>query len=221
MTPLIIAGAVILGVITVAFILYPVFRASALGRRHVTDSAAGDRLADLIARRDAVYEAIRDVDFDRETGKLTAEDHRLMRERLTAEGVRLLQELDRLMQSDVREDLEQEIEREVAALRQSRPAETTEARPARVRPAGPATATQAADADGRFVTCPSCGRRARAGAKFCTHCGASVSLTCPECGTPVSANDRCCSRCGADLSGAGEVAESVQGDPKVASDRGG
>ncbi|MFQ5341712.1 MAG: zinc-ribbon domain-containing protein [Anaerolineae bacterium] len=192
MTPIIVAAILVLGAVTVAFVLYPLLRASALARRYITDSVAGDRLAKLIAQRDAVYDAIRDVDFDRETGKLTAEDHRLMRERLTAEGVRLLQELDRLMQSDVRDDLEQEIEREVTALRQVAPAEAGEEQPARVPTAG--------QSDRAVSTCPTCGEPVRAGAQFCTHCGANLALTCPECGVAVVADDRFCRSCGAQLS---------------------
>lgn len=210
MTPIIVAAILILSAITVAFVLYPVLRASALGRRYITDSVAGDRLAELIAQRDAIYDAIRDVDFDRETGKLTAEDHRLMRERLTAEGVRLLQELDRLMQSDVREDLEQEIEREVAALRRRAPTEAGEEQPAQ-RPRRERERVPAADRSDREVsTCPTCGETVRAGAQFCTHCGASLIPTCPECGVVVAPDDRFCRSCGAQLPEAGDVAANAQ-----------
>lgn len=208
----VIVSALVLSVITIAFVLYPVFRASALGRRYITDSATGDRLADLLAQRDAIYEAIRDADFDKEVGKLTAEDHRLMRERLMAEGVRLLQELDRLMQADVREDLEREIEREVAALRQSRRAELAEARPASREVPRPAATPEVAPVDEPPTTCHSCGGHVRAGARFCTHCGASLALTCPECGVPVQAGDQFCSRCGARVSQTSELTEAVQAE---------
>ncbi len=207
---LIIAGAVVLTAITAAFILYPIFRASALGRRYITDSVTGDRLADLLAQRDAVYEAIRDADFDLETGKLTTEDHRLMRERLTAEGVRLLQELDRLMASEVREDLEQEIEREVAALRGTWPAEAmgdAGTEPSARRAA--AVTAASAGSDGKPVTCPSCGQGVRAGAQFCTSCGASLTLTCPECDATVEPDDQFCSKCGVGLSQAQEQVSEV------------
>ena len=212
MTPIIVAAILALGAVTVAFVIYPVLRASALARRYITDSVAGDRLAELIAQRDAIYDAIRDVDFDRETGKLTAEDHRLMRERLTAEGVRLLQELDRLMQSDVRDDLEQEIEREVAALRQVAPAEIGEEPPTRLARLKPARVPTAGQSDREVSTCPTCGETVRAGAQFCTYCGANLALTCPECGVAVAPDDRFCRSCGAQLSKAGDVAGVVTTD---------
>ncbi|MFQ5595681.1 MAG: zinc ribbon domain-containing protein [Anaerolineae bacterium] len=212
MTPIIVAGILILSAITVAFVLYPVVRASALARRYITDSVAGDRLAELIAQRDAVYDAIRDVDFDRETGKLTSEDHRLMRERLTAEGVRLLQELDRLMQSNVREDIEREIEREVAALRQTAPAEAGEEQlTPRPRPK-PERVPTAERSDREVSICPTCGEAIRASAQFCTHCGASLILTCPQCGVTVAPDDRFCRSCGAHLSQASAEAAAVMAE---------
>lgn len=204
MTAIVVAGAVILGAITIAFILYPVLRTSAVGGRYVGDSAAGDRLAELIAQRDAIYEAIRDADFDRETGKLTGDDHRRMRERLTAEGVRVLQELDELMQYDERQALEQEIEHEIAALREAR-ADVTEG-DRRV----PREVPKPAEVDGKYVTCHACGERVRAGASFCTHCGASLTPTCPDCGTVVEAGDQFCSSCGAKLPRTAELTEAIQ-----------
>lgn len=210
----IVAGAVIIGVVTAVFVLYPVFRASDVGRQYIPeDSTRSDRLADLLARRDAIYEAIRDADFDLETGKLTEEDHRVLRERLTAEGVRLLQELDRVMQSDVRDDLEQEIEREVAELRQSRPALEGSEREAEERvPGRPVSSPQPAEVDGSAATCPSCGDRVRAGAQFCTSCGASLALMCPECGVSVDPDDQFCRRCGAELSAEHEAAETAHAE---------
>lgn len=206
---LVIVGTAILVVITIGYILFPVFRASATG--HLTDSAASDRLADLLARRDAVYEAIRDADFDLETGKLTEEDHRVLRERLTAEGVRLLQELDRLMQSEVREDLEQEIEREVAELRERRAAETAPATESRRAGKEPAT-VHPDTTDGKHIPCPECGQSVRASAQLCTKCGASLALTCPDCGASVDADDRFCSKCGLNLSPVGAKTREVHGE---------
>lgn len=212
MTPIIVAGAVVLSLITVAFILYPVFRASALGRRYITDSPASDRLAELLAQRDAIYEAIRDVDFDRETGKLTAEDHRRIRERLTAEGVRVLQELDRLMQAEAREDLEEEIEREVAALRQARPAELVKAEAVTQPAVEPAIEPEVGAIEVEFTTCYACGGRVRVGARFCTHCGVALTMACPTCEAPVMVGDRFCSRCGAKLPIPAEMSDVVQAD---------
>lgn len=210
MTPLIAAGTVLLVALTVGFILYPVLRASSTAGRYLRGSGSSDRLAELLAQRDAVYEAIRDAEFDRETGKLTAVDYQLMRERLTAEGVRLLQELDRLMQSDVREELEQEIEAEVVALRRRMSGGLVPEHDAAETdgPEGTGARAAAPDADdGQLVRCPACNNRVRASAQFCTHCGTLLALTCPNCSARVRAEDRFCSRCGTALSSVGEDVE--------------
>lgn len=179
---MLVALGLTLTALTVAFVLYPVARASTLGRRYLRETVESDRLADLLARRDAVYQAIRDLDFDRETGKLTAEDHRIMREQLTAEGVAVLQELDRLLELASPEDLEAEIEREVAALREQR-----------------AAAGRRPSAEELAHACPACGQPTRRGAAFCVQCGASLAHVCPACGTPFEVGDRFCRACGAAL----------------------
>jgi hypothetical protein len=213
MTPLIIAGTILLFALTVGFVLYPVLRVDSTAKHYLRSSGSGDRLAELLALRDAVYEAIRDAEFDRETGKLTAEDYQLMRERLTAEGVRLLQELDRLMQSDVREELEQEIEAEVVELRgrlargHSGPVPEHDVARTDGPAAGGVRAAIPDAADGQLVRCPTCGNRVRASAQFCTHCGTSLALTCPNCSAHVRSEDRFCSRCGTALSPVSEDVE--------------
>jgi len=171
----------VLTALLAVYVLYPVVRASSLGRRYLQETVESDRLADLLARRDAIYQAIRDLDFDRETGKLTAEDHRVMRARLTAEGVAVLQELDRLLELASPEDLEAEIERQVAALRAQR------ARSGRERVT-------------RRRVCPECGQPAQEDALFCVACGASLGQSCPSCGTVFEPGDRYCRVCGVALS---------------------
>ena len=51
---------------------------------------------DLLERRDGVYGALRDLEQDHRTGKITDEDHALERSRLRAEAAEVLRELDAL-----------------------------------------------------------------------------------------------------------------------------
>lgn len=53
-------------------------------------------LDELEAQRETVLAAIRELDFDYQTGKLTDEDYAARREALVAQGVAFLQEIDRL-----------------------------------------------------------------------------------------------------------------------------
>ena len=82
-------------------------------------------------------------------------------------------------------DLEEELERQVAALRQGKRAAAVTAT-ARV-------ALPAATAAGE---CPQCGHPFDAGDSFCVRCGASLAQICPNCGNSYDAGDLFCSKCG-------------------------
>jgi hypothetical protein len=59
-------------------------------------SQADRRLLELRERRDEAYQALRDLDQELRTGKITAADYELERGRLRAEAAEALAELDRL-----------------------------------------------------------------------------------------------------------------------------
>ena len=67
-------------------------RRGAVDREH---SEAGDTIAELEARKEAKYREIRDAEMDMRTGKLSAEDHRILDRQLRAEAAEILRELDR------------------------------------------------------------------------------------------------------------------------------
>ena len=49
------------------------------------------------------------------------------------------------------------------------------------------------------MRCPSCGTDNREGRKFCSSCGATLSLACPACGALNELDERFCGQCGAPL----------------------
>ena len=51
------------------------------------------------------------------------------------------------------------------------------------------------------MKCPSCSFDNKEGAKFCTECGAKLSLKCPQCSTDIESNERFCAECGTKLTG--------------------
>ena len=61
-------------------------------------SAADRRLLELRERRDEAYQALRDLDQELRTGKITQADYDLERGRLRAEAAEALAELDQLDQ---------------------------------------------------------------------------------------------------------------------------
>lgn len=60
------------------------------------------------------------------------------------------------------------------------------------------------------MVCPSCTTENKAGAKFCTSCGALLPQLCPGCGSPYESGERFCAECGSQLSSA-----SVSSGPTV------
>jgi hypothetical protein len=86
-------------------------------------------------------------------------------------------------------DLEEELERRVAALRRQRRAVPSSAK------AAIASQSVAMDAG----NCPQCGHAFDAGDRFCVRCGASLIQACPHCGHAYEAGDLFCSKCGQKL----------------------
>ena len=157
------------------------------------DISAADH---LVAQREALLAALRDLDFDHTTGKITAEDYAPQRAQLVAEGVVVLKELEALGGSAQNPTADDPVERAIRARRKAASAgdldDLVEAAVASRRSA------PAASAEG--VSCPRCGAATRAADKFCPRCGVTLSTTCPECGRVALPADRFCAGCGAKLS---------------------
>lgn len=92
-------GSLLLGLalalVVVAFVVHPL-----RGNRADTDEAdqttGVSSLETLAVEHERVLTALRVLDFDHATGKLSDEDHAAQRARLLAEGASVLRQLDRL-----------------------------------------------------------------------------------------------------------------------------
>ncbi len=154
---------------------------------------------ELIARRDALYAALKDAEFDRETGKLTEEDYQAVRTRAMAEAAGVLRQLDHLT-PEAEAAFDAEIEAAVARLREDGTAQPVAPELAAAVEAEIAALTRRAAAPARLkLACPDCGQPYQPGDAFCAACGASLADTCPQCGTFYRPGDAFCSRCGAAL----------------------
>lgn len=167
MTIAIIAGALVLIGIAVAAIALPLVREredpESVEIMEELDTVA-DPLVELEARRDAIYQAIRELRFDFEVGKVSETDYNIFDTQLKAQAVAVLKDLDALQGAEADPELDARLEAEIAVLRQVNghgPAAGGSRQPA---PAG--------DVPVNF--CPQCGTRVRAGDKFCGKCGAAV-----------------------------------------------
>jgi Double zinc ribbon len=116
--------------------------------------------------------ALKEIEFDRETGKLSDADYQYLKAKYTAEALEMLRAEEGARTPG---DVEAMIAHRVRALR---------------------SAVAAAPPGAR--TCPSCGPRPEPDAMYCSSCGGRVPppATCARCGTALSSNSRFCEGCG-------------------------
>ena len=152
------------------FIAYPLF-----DPRRGTFVESASVLDTLIAQRDATYDALRDLDFDFQLGKLSKVDYDTLRDKYKARAAYILQQIDALAGTGTGsngKDAEAQIEDQVARLRHAKTTTTKE----ESLPRAP-DAVEAEIARVRALR--------KAGGGFCS-----------KCGTPYHAGDKFCAKCG-------------------------
>jgi hypothetical protein len=109
---------------------------------------SGDHeLEQLGLQKETLYTAIRDLDFDFQTGKVDQKDYTELRQQLEGEAVHILRRIDA---ADPLAGLDQDLERQIIALR-------------RHQVALPPVLPQS--------HCPGCGVRLQGDENFCPTCG--------------------------------------------------
>jgi|GEM_PF-937339 len=186
--------AVLITLAALAALAYPILRrdratpsSSAIESTLATASVGAlpyqEQLAELLAQRDAAVQALRELSFDRQVGKISDDDFTAFETnlRLTAAGTyRALDEWEVQSDSRLGPSFAGDVATRVELLRSSQ------------------------------VICGSCGRPALSSDKFCSACGAMlepaapppatiVTPVCPHCGSPAAPGDRFCAACGKPL----------------------
>jgi hypothetical protein len=134
--------------------------------------------------------ALKEIEFDRETGKLSDEDYELLKAKYTAAAVEALRE----EQAAVSNDVEALIAARVRSLRSASTATSLDPPPDLSPPPRSSDSAPTCDACGPrpepdAIFCSSCGRRLASNAP-CARCGAALvpgSRFCEGCGRPVAA----------------------------------
>lgn len=145
-----------------AALALPLYRAQAQGAALNVSS-----LDDLLAQRDGIYATLRDLDLDRQLGKLDASDYGVLREKYMARATEILERLDTLRGEGQGQEASAEIEREVAAMRKA-----TKLQPKPI--ANPTPASSAAKDPSPDLYCTNCGRQYKPGDQFCARCGRAL-----------------------------------------------
>jgi RNA polymerase subunit RPABC4/transcription elongation factor Spt4 len=138
-------------------------------------ASARETLDELLARREAAFQALRELAFDHRVGKITDEDFTAFEAHLKQTAADALRALD-LWETDTDDALDRAMERAVQARRASIAASNR--------------------------TCPACGGLRADDDRFCATCGHELSAAgaaCPNCKRPVEAGDRFCAGCGQPL----------------------
>ncbi|MBI4673255.1 MAG: hypothetical protein HY741_16510 [Chloroflexi bacterium] len=180
----ILAFLVLLAAFTV--LAYPLYRAQ---QQPVGMNAS--TLDDLLAQRDGIYATLRDLELDKQLGKLDEPDYNALHEKYLTQAAGVLQELDLLRGQGNATEASAEIEKEIAALRRT-PANTGAARvklPALSATKAPALnatkapalsatkvpALSATKGQASGLHCKNCGRAYDRGDKFCVQCGRALT----------------------------------------------
>ena len=119
--------------------------------RETAADAQGEAIERLTLQKETPYTAIRDLDFDHQTGKVDAEDHAVLRRQMEEEAADILRQLDL---ADPLADLDLAAEQQILAYRQNEDA-------------------VAASED----TCPACGTGLAADPTYCPICGQLLKPT--------------------------------------------
>ncbi len=170
-------GSILVGValsgLVALLVAWPVLRP-----RHVLEVEA-QALDHLVAEREAILTALRDLDFDHATGKVSDGDYAPQRANLVSRGASVLRQIDQVNQLDQPPNhSDDELDRAIAARRKAAIA--------------PHLSSQ-----GR--ACPQCSAQIRPHDRFCPWCGQALTRICVRCGQPIRAEDRFCGHCGVRL----------------------
>jgi hypothetical protein len=172
--PLIVGAA--FAACALAYVLMPVLTGSPTSGASSARSggAPGQSPAESGDTGASAIEVLREIEFDRATGKLSETDYGALRATYTARAITELR--------DVR----------------AGPADVAIAGSL----AGSLVGSQLASHVASHAVCPACGARAEPDARYCTNCARYLAAVCPACSGPVSLPAaRYCTWCGVALWG--------------------
>ncbi len=131
--------AILLTVVAFGYVAYPLLR----GPRRAAADAGNESVDGLLTRRDTTYSMLKELEFDYHSGLLTEEDYRDLEDRYRGQAISILKSIDQA--GSAGDDAGDEIERQVAELRQERQG-----------------------------FCSQCGVVVRPADRFCANCGAGL-----------------------------------------------
>ncbi len=191
---------VVIALVLVGFVAYPLLKEQ-LGEEESLDLP--EDVEELYRRKEMTYSALKELEFDFRTGKLSEGDFHELDARYRADALEILASIE---------------------AREKGITDTSDARRPRAQRKSPGVAAaepvvSVADASlAEPLSCAACGRVNREDARFCAGCGdelgvdaevlvdpgfsvetAHEQLTCEECGADARPGHRFCASCGAEV----------------------
>lgn len=167
----------LLSLLALAFVLYPLFVDLApvahLHRKAWTDDAG----------RDDAIGALREIEFDRETGKLSDSDYDALKARYTERALANMRARDAVA---ARASAATEVASGAASVAGAGNDDLAEALVRQMRESG--------------LACAECGPRPEPDSLYCSNCGRYLPGECASCGTAITEpGARFCANCGESL----------------------
>jgi rubrerythrin len=155
-------------IVLVSLYLYTPFMART---RRATEESF--EVSALLAERDRVINALQELDFDNNLGKIPADEYAPQRALLLQKGAEILRKLDELAPVGGEVDAEARIEKEVSARRADSPAKAAERSDDDIESMLAARRQQRKEKSAGF--CPKCGKPVLVTDRFCPACGKSLT----------------------------------------------
>jgi hypothetical protein len=176
--------ALVLSLGALAWVVWPL-----IDRKPAPVLVEDDRFAGLIARKDAVLTAIRDLEFDYKLGKIDEEDFQRYEARLRKQAIGLIQQIEQVAPAST--SLDASVEQEVLRRRKVVDGDGADAVAPTTRGAAPGVAAGASRVAATSALPAAVAAAGANGAtrKFCTACGAPLEANyrfCGVCGTAVA-----------------------------------
>lgn len=164
---MILALLATLGAVVVAFVLFPVFANETLEPIGLDENQS--ELRDLEEKKAQILGNIKDLDFEKASGKLSEADYESARNDYIAQVSAAIARID-----------------ELAPQPKPKPKKKKTAKSKRAAP----------ESKAETIACASCGEANPKGSKFCLACGSAFEAKCGLCGETLPPKAKFCNACG-------------------------
>lgn len=100
--------SLLLVVLVSVFTVYPLFSARVRGNQGAADNPGVDRLEQLYEKRDLYYSSIKDIELDRDMGKLNEQDYSELISRYKEKAAAVTKQISELKPMSTNKNMEEE-----------------------------------------------------------------------------------------------------------------